>query len=183
MRNLTWKQWVRMVLGVLLAADAGLFFWNASARAENPRSQMEQRDRLRRQHELLGGDVRLAADIRDRLPEVEKQCDAFLRERLQPASGGYSAVAEDLNRIATTAGLSSRGIQYKQKELDERGVTEVQVTASVEGGYASLVQFINSLEKSKQFYLLEELTLVESSSNTNVIRLSLQLKTYFRLKK
>jgi len=181
MPRLTWKQWVRLALGVLLAADVALLVWNVRAREQNPQSQVALRDRLRRQHELLGGDVRQAADIRNRLPEVEKQCDRFLAEQLLPVSGGYSAVVEDLNRISNETGLSTRGVQYKQKELPGRGVAEVQVSASVEGGYSNLVRFINSLEKSKQFYLLEELTLVESSS-TNSIRLSMQLKTYFRLK-
>ena len=181
MARLTWKQWVRVTLGVLLAADVALLAWNAQAREENRPSQIGQLERLRRQHELLGGDVGLAAGIRNRLPEVEKQCDRFLQEQLLPVAGGYSAVMEDLNRISSETGLRARGVQYKQKELDGRGVAEVQVSATVEGGYANLVRFINSLEKSKQFYLLEELTLVESSANS-AIRLSMQLKTYFRLK-
>ena len=181
MPRFTWKHWVRAGLGVLLAANVALFVWNWRARDANPQSQAAQRDRLRRQHSLLGGDVRLAADIRTRLPEVEKQCDRFLQEQLLPLASGYSAVVEDLNRISSESGLRTRGVQYKQKELNGRGVAEVQVSATVEGGYANLVRFINSLEKSKQFYLLEELTLVESSSN-NAIRLSMQLKTYFRLK-
>jgi len=181
MPRLTWKQWIRIGLGVLLAADVLLFAWNVRARGAHPQAQIPQRDSLRRQAELLGGDVRLAADISNRLPEVEKQCDRFLQEQLLPLSGGYSSVVEDLNRISAETGLSTRGVQYRQKELTGRGVAEVQVSASVEGGYPNLVRFINALEKSKQFYLLEELTLVEAKSNT-AIRLSMKLKTYFQLK-
>ena len=180
MPRFTVRQLVQIALGVLLAADVALLFWNYQARGSNPQSQAAQLDRLRRQHEVLGGDVRAAAEIRTRLPEVNQQCDRFVKERLLSVSSGYSAVVEDLHRISSETGLTARGIQYKQKDLTARGVAEVQVAASVEGGYANLVRFINAMEKSKQFYLLEELTLVESSSS-DAIRLNLQLKTYFRL--
>ena len=180
MAQFTPKQWVRIALGVLLALDVGLLAWNYQASDANPKSQAAQRDRLKRQHQLLGEDVRMAAEIRTRLPEIEQQCASFVKERLLPVSSGYSTVVEDLNRISAETGLHARGIQYRQKDLPARGVAEVQVAASVEGGYANLVRFINAMEKSKQFYLLEELALVEATTG-NAIRLNLQLKTYFRL--
>lgn len=179
--NLTWKQIVRGALVLLVVVDAALLLWTVQERESNPRSQAAQRDELRRVHGALGGDVQLAADIRTRLPEVERQCDRFLKEQLLPVAAGYSSVVEDLNSIATGTGLSTKGVQYKQRELDGRGVVEVQVTAIVEGSYANLVRFINELERAKQFYLLEELALMESSTGS-AIRLNMQLKTYFRLK-
>lgn len=175
-----WKKAVRVGLIVLLAADVVLLMWVWQLRGAAPEAQAAQRDILRRQHAALGGDVQQAALIRTRLPEVEKQCDQFLQQQILPQAGGYSVVVEDLNRMASQTGLTARGVQYKQKELKERGVSEVEVTANIEGGYANVVRFINALERSKQFYLLKELTLAESSGGISV-RLSLQLKTYFRL--
>ena len=181
MPALSWKQWVRIALGALLALNIALFLWNAQARASNPASQAAQLERLRRQHDALGQDVRAAVEIRDRLPDVTRQCDRFLDEQLLPVAAGYSAVLEDLTEISKRTGLHTRGVTYKEKELAGRRVAEVQISATVEGGYSNLVRFINELERSKQFYVLEELALVESNSN-NSIRLGLQLKTYFRLK-
>jgi len=176
-----WKRMVRWAVLAVLAADAGLLFWNWQMRGAAPQSQAAQRDHLRNQHEALGKDVHHAADIRARMPGVEKECDRFLDEQLLPSTGAYSALAEDLNRIARESGLQARGISYRQDELADRRVMEVEVSASVEGNYQSLVKFINLLERSQQFYLLENLALVEASSGSG-IRLNLQLKTYFRRK-
>lgn len=179
--NLTGRKLVRAGLAFLLVADVALLLWTWQERESNPRSQAAQLEQLRQHHRALGGDVQLAASIRNGLPEVERQCDRFLKEQLLPLSTAYSAVVEDLNRMTAQTGLSAKGVQYKQKELASRGVAEVQVNAIVEGSYANLVRFINELERSRQFYLLEELALVESSAG-NAIRLNMQLKTYFRLK-
>jgi Tfp pilus assembly protein PilO len=179
--KLDWKQWVKIVLAAFLLADGALLFWNWQLRGTDPAEQARQRDRLRHQHAQLGADVQAARSIRDVVPDVDRQCDQFLKGHLPPAAGGYSAVVEDLNGISVRSGLTTKGVQYRQKEIASRGVTEVKVTASVEGSYANLVRFVNELERSRQFYVLEELTLAESSGSS-VIRLSLQLKTYFRLK-
>jgi Tfp pilus assembly protein PilO len=176
-----WKRLVRWAIIAVLAADAGLLFWNWQWGGAAPQSQAAQRDQLRKQHEVLGQDVRHAADISKRIPEIEKQCEGFLTEQLLPSNGAYSALAEDLNRISRESGLQARGISYRQNDLPDRRVVEVEVSASVEGNYQSLVKFINGLERSQQFYLLENLALVESSSGAG-IRLNLNLKTYFRLK-
>jgi hypothetical protein len=58
-----------------------------------------------------------------------------------------------------------------------RGVDQITIKASVQGGYLGLIQFVNGLERSKKFYLLDDLHL--DSSNTGEVRLNLELRTYF----
>mgnify|MGYP001608520988 FL=1 len=66
----------------------------------------------------------------------------------------------------------------KERPLETRGVTEVTVSATVEGDYVSVVRFINGLERSDNFYLLDSLGLASSTGGS--IKLNLQLRTYFR---
>jgi hypothetical protein len=48
----------------------------------------------------------------------------------------------------------------------------------MQGAYPSLVSFINGLERSKSFYLLDSLSL--DSSTDGLLKLNLELRTYFR---
>jgi hypothetical protein len=57
-------------------------------------------------------------------------------------------------------------------------VTLITITESVDGNYPAIIQFINGLERSKYFYLLNNLQL--DTSNLGGIRLRLELRTYFR---
>jgi hypothetical protein len=67
---------------------------------------------------------------------------------------------------------------FKQKAIDKRGVDEITITISTQGAYPSLVSFINALERSKGFYLLDSLSL--DSSAEGVLKMNLVLRTYFR---
>ena len=49
---------------------------------------------------------------------------------------------------------------------------------SSEADYPAVIQFINGLERSKYFYLLDDLQL--GSASSGAIRLQIGLHTYFR---
>ena len=72
------------------------------------------------------------------------------------------------------------GLTLNQKEVKGRGVTLITITESVDGNYPAIIQFINALERSKNFYLLDNLTLDSGGSNPG-IKLNLDLRTFFRI--
>lgn len=174
--DLNWKKWTRWALGLLLVVDGALLFVNwrnggAEAQAQNLRA-------LKYQYAVMSKDVSHAQDIEKRLPQIQEQCDAFFKKQLSPASGGYSAIVADLAKIAEKAGIRTSGVSYNQQPVTDRGVIEVEVAGTVEGDYSSLVRFINGLERSDSFYLLDKLVL--ASSTEGKIKLTLELRTYFR---
>ena len=170
------KNLIRRVLGVLLALDLVLAAVNLRPTTSRQEQKAEEA-RLQRQHNLLAADVRRATEIKRRLPQVQRECDEFFVKELREASSGYSSVVSDLGGLAREAGLKTDAVTFRQHEISNRGVVEVEVAATVEGDYPSLVTFINGLERSKNFYLLDSLQL---TSSTGALKLNLQLRTYFR---
>ena len=171
-----WKKWMRWGLVALFAVDGALLAVNW--RNGGGEAQARSLEELTRQYAATSKDVHRAQDIDRRRPEIREQCDKFFTEQLRPAGGGYSAVVSDLGAIAKDAGLRTSSVSFQQQLVENRGVVQVQVQASVEGDYPSLVHFINGLERSKSFYLLDRLAL--ASSTGGGIKLTLDLKTYFR---
>ena len=119
-----------------------------------------------------------AAAATSPLPKVGKDCDAFYHDAFLSSADGYSAIEADLGAIATKAGLRTTSITFSQKEVKDRGVTLVTVLDYVDGDYPAIIQFINGLERSKYFYLLNDLHL--DTATAGAIRLHLELRTYFR---
>lgn len=173
-----WKRVVWAALVVLLLADAALLYQKWRSGGDGSRAMQEQRDELRAQEKLLGADVRRVRAIRDRLPEVRQQCDEFFAQQFLQAKGGYSIVVADLSNIAEKAGLEATSVTFKERALDKRDVTEVAISAAVEGSYSNLVKFINGIERSENFYLLDSLSLTSAAGGE--IKLTLALRTYFR---
>jgi Tfp pilus assembly protein PilO len=182
MRSLgAWKKRIRIAIFAVLAADAALLWFNWQLAGAAPERQEQQLGDLRRQHRLWGADVQRATEIRDKLGLIERDCNQFFEQQFLGEEVGSSTVVADLTAIARRAGLEARNVSYKQTELEKRNVMEVAITTTVEGSYASIVGFINGLEKSERFYLMENLAL--ASGQGGALRLNLQLKTYFRVKR
>ncbi len=173
-----WKLWTGITLGVVLALDLALavFLWRASL--QRPEAVRAQRDHLALQAKKLRADVERGEKIRASLPQAGKDCDAFYQTSFLDSPTGYSRIESDLDAIATKAGVKISGFTFKQKELKDRGVTEIEIATNLDADYPAVIQFINGLERSKNFYLLDSLRL--ASATTGGIRLDLELHTYFR---
>jgi Tfp pilus assembly protein PilO len=174
----TWKKWTGAALALLLVADIALAFllWRSSS--IGPVEMRAQRDDLALQARLLKADVERGEKIRASLPQVGKDCEDFYQRSFLSASTGYSSVETDLGAIAAKAGLKTSGFAFTQHDVKDRGVTEMTITTSVDGNYESVIQFINGLERSRNFYLLNNLSLTSATSGE--VKLQLELQTYFR---
>src|ERR1700685_1944767 len=174
-----WKTGVGAALGLLLAADIGLgiFLWQSAK--EDPASLRADRDHLATQVKLLKADVNRGDKIRASLPQVGKDCDAFYKTSFLDPITGYSDIETDLDDIAAKAKVKTSGFSFRQKEVKDRGVTEIAIGTNVDADYPAIIDFIDGLEHSKYFYLLDSLQL--SSASTGLIRLQIGLHTYFRV--
>lgn len=173
-----WKLWVILGLSLLALADIALAVFLSQSGKQSELAMRAERDRLAITAKLLNADVKRAEKIRASLPQVGKDCTDFYGKTFPSAAVGYSSIESDLDSIASHSGLQTSGVSFKPTELKDRGVTELEITAEVNGDYASIIRFINGLEVSKNFYLLNDLSL--DSASTGGIRLQLKLHTYFR---
>jgi Tfp pilus assembly protein PilO len=174
-----WKTLVLTGLGVLLAADILLAVVIVKSSSVSPEQARIEHDNLQTQARLLDADVARAERIKTKLEDVGKKSDTFYKEELPSSEKGYSDVEIDLGSIAEKAGLKTSLLGFHQKEIKDRGVTEIQITAAVEGDYSSLLKFVDGIERSEKFYLLDGLTLASGSAGGE-IKLNLTLRTFFR---
>lgn len=173
-----WKRWVWIGLAVVLVLDLALvvFLWRA---AGSDRAALEnRRNLLRTRYMLQVADIKRATEIRQNMPQAERESTEFYTTRLHTLDGGYSSLLGDFDAISKKAGITVSSLAFKQNEIAGRNVVEIGVTATVEGDYPALVRFINGLERSDSFYLLDNLGL--ASGSTGGIRLNLNLRTYLR---
>jgi Tfp pilus assembly protein PilO len=168
---------VRWILAVILLADAVLIGvqWKLNS---SPHVQPADLNRLATLEKQYRADNTRLETFKAELPADEKQWDEFFTTHFHPSGAGYSAISEDLGGLSRSAGLRSDAISFHQHSPDARGLMQVDISTAVEGDYDSLVQFLNKLEHSENFYVLDSLALASSSAGK--LRLNVQLRTYFR---
>ena len=110
-----------------------------------------------------------------KIPQARKEISDFYHDRLPDA---YSAISTDLDKIGTESGVKVSGERYTEKDAEIEGLQRVVISADVSGDYLQIVHFINGLERSKLFFMVDGLEL--GSEQTGTIKLQINLETYLR---
>jgi Tfp pilus assembly protein PilO len=168
---------IQWLLGLVLVADLALagVNWKMAAAPHDPDAELHT---LRQQRALLAADIARAKKIRAELGDIERDGGTFFQKQIAPAQSGYSGLSENFGDLAKAAGVRASNITYRTGTPDKRGVIEIEIGATVSGDYPNIVRFINGLEHSDTFYVLDSLTLGAGSSGG--LGLNLHLRTFFR---
>jgi len=115
---------------------------------------------------LRGVDAKLQAS--------DTEAQKFYTDRLPYA---YSDVAASIGTIAKETNVRWSRASYVQA-ISADGVTELRIDGAVTGDYVSVAHFINSMERSKSFFLIENLAL--TGAQGGLVNLQLRIGTYIR---
>jgi type IV pilus assembly protein PilO len=100
------------------------------------------------------------------------QANEFYDKRFPAA---YSTISATINDLATKNGVRLTNLAYTPTRALP-GLAELRMDASLSGEYAPLMHFINGLERSKTFFLINGLTL--TGQQGGLVNLRLKLNTY-----
>jgi len=175
------KHTALVVLALVLVADLALFVYSVqmSTATKSPQQELiEQRAQLK----ILKADVKRARDIQADMPSIKADCERFEKSLVQ-SSQGYSAISAELTDQARQTDVILDSVGFKPKQLAGHGITEVEVEATVTGEYRSVVRFLNALQRSNNYYVLQGLSLASgqpSRGATGNLRVALHVKSYFK---
>lgn len=171
--NLHWAGVGSLVLVNVYLLVQMAFLWHASSNY-NADAMTQQRAAQQRAQvvvqPLRGLDTKLAAATGD--------ADKFYKDRL-PASD--SEIAAELGALTKKAGVRLAGAGYSHAAVlsgSSGELTELRIDARMSGDYRPLVQFLNSLERDKMFFVINGVILSGQQSGT--VNLRLKLTTYMR---
>ncbi len=109
-----------------------------------------------------------------KLQDSDTEAQKFYTDRLPYA---YSDVAASIGTIAKETNVRWSRASYVQA-ISEDGVTELRIDGAVTGDYVSVAHFINAMERSKSFFLIENLAL--TGAQGGLVNLQLRIGTYIR---
>jgi hypothetical protein len=173
MRNTRRK--VKIAIGALLVTDvvaAALLFspWIGSQR-----SRGDQMQTLWRTLQVKTREVGPLRGLDKKVVVARQQIDDFYKDRLPSED---SAIADSLGKLAAASGVTIGGIKYKIEDPEPVGLRQVLIDADFDGDYLHLVRFINELERSRVFFLVDSVNL--GGDKGGVVKLQMKLETYLK---
>jgi hypothetical protein len=149
---------VRAALGALLLFNviaALILFkpWGGSA------DDLERRlDSMRAQLPVQQAALARTKTLVEKVQKARAEGDRFMSQYMLDERTAYSSVLGELDRDATDVGLKSRESQYNVEPIDGSDTLGMMtISANYEGPYPNLTKFINELDRSKQFLIIESL--------------------------
>ena len=178
-RDFTFKK--RTILAgvtLLIAADVGLaaYSWHIS---NAPGASSQEMELEKRKLKAMRADIEYAEKSKENFPKAVKDCDRFEND-LPPAATASSSISSEISEISKKAGVQLTNIKYGDTQIEGRNITQRGMDADITGDYASFVKFLNGLQKSPNYFVVDSLDLGAEASAPNLIRIKIHMRTFFR---
>jgi Tfp pilus assembly protein PilO len=177
-----WREprvFLRGIIGILLLANVA-----AAIVAFKPfggGADDLQRQEVSLQQQLSAMRKRIETDkaLVDKMQNARKDKDQFLAKYVADEGLGASTLFEELNRIATEAGVKQLPVTFNKQDIEGSDTFKMfTVTEGYEGSYASLAKFINLVDKSPHFLIIESLNTAAPQQGTGALNVQLKIDTF-----
>ena len=123
--------------------------------------------------------VSLMKDLDGRFEAEKGKVDTFYNNLLGTKENRMIRIQREVRRIAAGLGMDPESISYQPEFLDKVGLVRFIINVPLVGDYRNLRQFINRIENSENFLLIDSVTLGGSKDGGALLDLSIQLTTFF----
>lgn len=150
---------VRAALGVLLVANiaaALMVFkpWGGSAE-DLARQQVDLQQQLTSMQARLEKTKALVT----KAEHARQDGDAFLVKYTTQRRNMSSTIMAELDRVSREAGINTRPVNYELTPVEGSDtLQQLSISAAYDGNYNSLLKFVNLLDKSPHFLIIESMT-------------------------
>jgi len=133
-----------------------------------------EQERLARIQSDVTGLERLTSKLACTRSDVERVFD----ETLSSKEKRLTAIQRELRLLAKERNLDPDLISYSAATVRQTDLVKLSIAFPLEGPYETLEGFIASVEESKNFLIVEDVSMQESQGKT--LRLAISLVTYFQ---
>lgn len=176
------KRAIITAVAALLLADValGVYSWRLS---NSPTVSMQELNVQAGKLKKLKAEIEDAEKTASDFPKTVQDCDKF-EQSLPSVATVSSTIEADMADIAKKSGIQLTGVVFRDKEKEkgsgDRRVSERSMDATVSGGYDGVVKFLNGLQKSPNFYVVDSLELATETTAPNLLRVGIHMRTFFR---
>ncbi|HWR49806.1 MAG TPA: type 4a pilus biogenesis protein PilO [Bryobacteraceae bacterium] len=174
------KMWARLLIGALVLANVAAALvafkpWAGSLEEmEAEAASLRQQIRTREQ---------TVARLQRNVAKVETargDGDRFLQEHIMSMRTLSSTLVSELAQVAQKAGIRPKGSTYAFEPVEGADtLTRAIINADYEGTYADLMHFMNLLDRSPRFLIIESLSAAPQQTGTT-LSINVKLNAFVR---
>ena len=117
-------------------------------------------------------------DYRKSLEKARDEMKRLAGDVLSTRQRRMIGVQLEINKLARSFGIASDQVHYENESVDNGALERFGSVVPLAGGYADLRKFIQAVESSDNFLVIERVAL-GSGKSSDVLQLDITLATYF----
>lgn len=170
----------RVVVGTLLGLNviaALILFKPWGGSAEDLQREMAD---LQRQVAASQAQVERTKALVKNIEKARVEGDRFMEQYLLNRRSAYSTMVGELDRAGTEAGVKPKESQYAVEPIEGSDTLGMMtISANYEGAYPNLTKFINALDRSPKFLIIESVQAAPQASGAT-INLNIKLNAFVK---
>lgn len=167
-------QTVAAVLGTIAAVAALFVFLPLRPSAEEKANELNA---AKLRSKTLESEVGPLRGLPEKLVQARADITTFYKERFPER---FSAIPEALGEMSSEHGVRLSDVKYETYETELPHIQQVSMEAHLSGDYADVVRFINALERSKTFFLIDHIALGGEAQSAGDVRLQIRIVSVIR---
>jgi type IV pilus assembly protein PilO len=171
---------MRILIGTLLAANLVAAIFAFKPFGGSAADLVRQEDALQSQLQQLQAHNTRAKALVEKVEHARTDGDQFLETYVNDRRTTMSAIEAELNRMAAEAGIKRREAAQVLDPIEGSDTLGMMtITAGFEGNYASLTKFVNLIDKSPRFLIIENMVTAPQQGGQN-LNVSLKLDAFIK---
>lgn len=174
------KKYVLTALGVLAVFDLVFYLVAVEPLGRREAEQQALLAALTRQIQAKTGEVAQLQLVVSKVENARGDGDGLLEDITLPRRTGFSLLLSELLQAAERAGIDTREGNFDLEPIEgteEYGM--VSLNANFRGQYQNLVRFLNQLDRSHQFLIIDSLA-ATPRTDSNDLQFTMRLNTLLR---
>jgi type IV pilus assembly protein PilO len=149
---------IQLGLVALALLDVVFYLFAIGPLAESDRARALLVENLRRQVEERTAHVAKLTTIAQKVETARTEGDKLLDDITLPRRTAFSTIVSELDEAGRQAGIELRDRAYGVEPIEGSDTLSMMtVTTGLEGSYENLVRFLNRLDRSPRFLIIESL--------------------------
>ena len=124
-------------------------------------------------------DVAKLAELHDRVLKGRESLDTFYADVLSTKKERLLSFVKEIREIAVKFNINVENIGYPRQTFPKDKVTKFSAVVPLSGSYENLRQFVDTVERSQNFIIIESVELTSGREGGIILSLRVMLSTYF----
>jgi Tfp pilus assembly protein PilO len=171
----------RVILGMLLAANVAAAIVAFRPWADSAEQLEQQIADIRRQQVQLKASTERLKLLTGKSETARTQGDKFLAQYFLSRQKAASTLVSELNQMAKSSGIRPKEHAFAFEGIEGSDNLAIgAISANYEGSYNDLLKYVNQLDRSPRFFIVESMGASPQQGNLGVLNIQMKVNVFVR---